>query len=64
MNQTIHKRRIRMTDQYQCMECGKSWDVGEDEPPCISGFGKFKVAQARLKEINDYERIAKPIRRR
>lgn len=26
---------IRYNDEYQCARCGKSWGVGEEEPPCV-----------------------------
>lgn len=30
---TVHKKAIRVNDQYHCAECGKQWDHDDPDPP-------------------------------
>ena len=44
-----HKTR-QYQDQIYCKVCGKQWDYGESEPPCIDPKEKGRDAIKLMKE--------------
>lgn len=45
---TNQHNAIRYGDEYQCAKCGKSWDVDDDVPPCLTSA---EIAQLNIKQL-------------